>query len=155
MMEAELPRIVHLDDLPSLQGVTLGPTDWRDVTQEEITTFAEVTGDTQWIHVDVERAKEGPFGGPIAHGYFTLSLASKQIFQLLQVEGASAVINYGLNKVRFPATVPVGTALRSSILVDDVTDIAGGRQLTLTMTFERDGGSKPVCVAEIVFRYYA
>lgn len=150
-----LPRTVRLDDLPDLQDEIIGPTPWRDVTQEDVTTFAQVTGDTQWIHVDVERAKDGPFGGPIAHGYLTLSLASAEIFRLLRVEGAAAVINYGLNKVRFPATVPVGTALRSSIHIDDVSDIQGGYQLTLTITFERDGGTKPVCVAEILFRYYA
>lgn len=148
------PHTSHMDDLPDLVGQPLGPSAWRDVTQEAVNAFADATGDHQWIHVDPVRAAEGPFGGPIAHGFMTLSLIPVLIGDLLVVEGASLVVNYGLNKVRFPAPVPVGTAVRASGELTAVEEIAGGLQGVMSLTIERDGGTKPVCVAEPVFRYY-
>ncbi|MEE8599626.1 MaoC family dehydratase [Euzebya tangerina] len=146
---------IAMDDLPSLIGTELGPTAWRDVTQEDVDTFADVTGDHQWIHIDPERAAEGPFGQTIAHGFLTLSLVSVLIGGLLEVTGSSLTVNYGLNKVRFPAPVPVGTAVRATGVLTSVEEITGGLQGIVNLTIERDGGTKPVCVAEVVFRYYA
>jgi acyl dehydratase len=146
--------ITGLDELKAAQGEELGPSDWHEVTQEDIDAFADVTGDHQWIHVDVERAKETPFGGTIAHGYYTLSLAPRLSGQIVAFEGFAFGINYGLNKVRFPAPLPVGSKVRMRAQVASVEDIGGGAQLTLTLTFERDGGDKPVCVAEALSRVY-
>lgn len=148
------PTTVHMDDLESLVGTTLGPSEWRDITQEDVNTFADVTGDHQWIHLDPERAAEGPFGGTIAHGFLTVSLLSVMIGGLIRVEGSSLTVNYGLNKVRFPAPVPVGTAVRATGELTSVEEVQGGLQGLMAVTVERDGGAKPVCVAEVVFRYY-
>jgi acyl dehydratase len=147
--------IQGIDGLKQRVGDHLGYSEWHQVTQEQVNTFAEATGDFQWIHVEVERAKEGPFGGPIAHGYLTLSLAPMLIPQIVKVEGITMAVNYGLNKVRFPAPVPVGSKIRLGATLTGVSDIAGGAQITMSMVYELDGGDKPVCVAEIVFRYYA
>jgi acyl dehydratase len=147
--------IQGIDGLKERVGDHLGYSEWHQVTQEQVNTFAEATGDFQWIHVDVERAKQGPFGGPIAHGYLTLSLGPLLIPQIVKVEGIAMAVNYGLNKVRFPAPVPVGSKLRLGATLANVEDIAGGVQVTMGMVYELDGGDKPVCVAEIVFRYYA
>jgi acyl dehydratase len=147
--------IQGIDGLKERVGDHLGYSEWHQVTQEQVNTFAEATGDFQWIHVDVERAKQGPFGGPIAHGYLTLSLGPLLIPQIVKVEGIAMAVNYGLNKVRFPAPVPVGSKLRLGATLAGVEDIAGGVQVTMGMVYELDGGDKPVCVAEIVFRYYA
>ncbi len=154
MDQATTARDIPLDELEQFVGTQLGPTAWREVTQEQVNTFADATGDHQWIHVDVERANAGPFGGPIAHGYLTLSLAPVLLGGLLHVSGAALTVNYGLGKVRFPAPVPVGTAVRATAVIGAVEEVSGGLQVTLVMTVERDGGSKPVCVAEILFRYY-
>ena len=135
-------------------GTYLGYSDWITITQEQVNQFAEATGDHQWIHVDPERAKSGPFGGPIAHGYLTLSLAPMLLASVLRVDGISMGVNYGLNKLRFPAPVPVGSRLRLGAALADVEDIAGGAQVTLDLTFEVEGQSKPSCVAAAVFRYY-
>jgi acyl dehydratase len=135
-------------------GLALGPTAWREVTQEQVNRFAEATGDDQWIHVDPERAAAGPFGGTIAHGYLTLALLAPFGFELLQVEDASAAINYGVNKVRFPAPVPVGSRVRAHFRVEDVAEVEGGIQVTTAATIEREGSDKPVCVAESLTRYY-
>jgi acyl dehydratase len=143
-----------LDDLKASVGRELGVSDWHEVTQQEINDFADVTGDHQWIHVDVERAKDSPFGGTIAHGYFTLSLAPMFSEQILKLEGFAFGVNYGLNKVRFPAPMPVGDRVRMSGKLTEVTDIPGGAQLLMTLTFEREGGEKPVCVAESLARVY-
>src|ERR1700674_5683853 len=143
------------EDLNARVGQHLGYSDWLEVTQERINQFAEATGDFQWIHVDVERAKQGPFGGPIAHGYLTLSLAPLLIPQIVKVEGIAMAINYGLNKVRFPAPVPVGSKVRLGATLAGLEDIAGGVQVTMDMVYEIDGSAKPACVAQIVFRYYA
>ncbi|HEY2301581.1 MAG TPA: MaoC family dehydratase [Acidimicrobiales bacterium] len=147
--------IQGIDGLKQRVGDHLGYSEWHQVTQGQVNTFAEATGDFQWIHVDVERAKQGPFGGPIAHGYLTLSLGPLLIPQIVKVEGITMAVNYGLNKVRFPAPVPVGSKLRLGATLANVEDIAGGVQVTMGMVYELDGGDKPVCVAEIVFRYYA
>jgi acyl dehydratase len=139
----------------TLVGMDLGTSDWVEITQEMVNTFAEATGDHQWIHVDVERAtRESPFGGPIAHGYLTLSLTPLFLPQLIDITGFSMGVNYGTEKVRFPSPVPVGSKLRAGAVVDEVTEIAGGVQLQVTLTFMVDGGTKPACVATIVVRHY-
>ena len=143
---------MNIDDLKP--GLELGPSEWQEVTQQQVNAFADATGDHQWIHVDPERAAAGPFGGTIAHGFLTLSLIPSFTFQLMHVEDASNAINYGVNKVRFPAPVPVGSRVRGSYRVDDVSDVPGGVQVTTTVTVEREGGEKPVCVAETVTRYH-
>jgi acyl dehydratase len=142
-------------ELPSLKGKELGTSDWLEVTQDRVNTFADATGDHQWIHVDVERAtKESPFGGPIAHGYLTLSLIIPMYSEVLVISDAKMGVNYGLNKVRFPAPVPVGSKLRLTATLKDVEEVAGGLQLTIAGVIEAEGGTKPVCIAEPVFRVY-
>ena len=144
-----------LAELPSLKGTELGTSDWFEVTQERVNTFADATGDHQWIHVDVERAKaESPFGGPIAHGYLTLSLVVPLVSQTYTVTDQKMGVNYGLNKVRFPAPVPVGSKVRARVKLKNVEEVAGGLQLTLSAVIEREGGDKPVCIAEPLYRYY-
>ncbi|HZB18781.1 MAG TPA: MaoC family dehydratase [Blastococcus sp.] len=143
-----------LAELPSYKGRELGVSDWIEVPQESVNLFAEATGDHQWIHVDVERAKaESPFGGPIAHGYLTLSLLIPMWSQVLTVTDTTMAVNYGLNKVRFPAPVPVGSKVRLTATLADVEEIKGGYQLTVAAVIEREGGDKPVCIAEPVFRF--
>jgi acyl dehydratase len=141
--------------LKELVGTHLGYSDWLEITQERVNTFADATGDHQWIHVDPERAKaESPFGGPIAHGYLTLSLGPRLLPEILQVTGISMGVNYGANKVRFPSPVPVGSNLRLGAHLDAVDDLGGGwAQISMTFTFEVEGADKPACVAEIIFRY--
>jgi acyl dehydratase len=136
-------------------GNHLGYSDWHEITQDQVQRFADATGDYQWIHLDEERAKAGPFGSTIAHGYLTLSLAPVLLAEVFVVNGVSMGVNYGLNKVRFPAPVPVGSKVRLGAVIDNVDEIAGGAQVTMTATWEIEGGAKPVCVAEIIFRYYA
>ena len=143
-----------LDEIRAAKGSVLGTSDWLTVDQERIDRFADATGDHQWIHVDLERAKSGPFGTTIGHGYLTLSLVPIFVFQILNVEGAKLVVNYGLNKARFPAPVPSGSRVRMGGEIGAVEPVAGGLQLTLNCTFEIEGQPKPACVAEILFRYY-
>jgi acyl dehydratase len=145
---------IALADLPSMVGKHLGHSDWETIDQDKINRFADATGDHQWIHVDLERAKAGPFGTTIAHGYMTLSLVPIFVFQLLKVDGAKLVVNYGLNKARFPAPVPSGSRVRMGGEISAVEAVSGGLQVTLGCTFEIEGQPKPACVAEIVFRYY-
>ena len=143
-------------ELATLEGAELGASDWHEVTQEHVQLFADATHDHQWIHVDVERAKaESPFGGPIAHGYLTLSLLVPLSAQVLVVPDAVMGVNYGLNKVRFPSPVPVGSKVRLTASLKDVEEVTGGLQVTLSAVIEREGGDKPVCIAEPVYRYYA
>src|SRR4051812_46028509 len=144
-----------LEQLKQAEGEVLGTSDWYEVTQEDIDTFADVTGDHQFIHVDVERAKDTPFGGTIAHGYYTLSLLPKFSYGMFNFEGFAFGLNYGLNKVRFPAPLPVGSKVRMRAELMSVEDIPGGLQITTKATFERDGGEKPVCVAESLARVYS
>ena len=142
-------------ELPGLTGAELGSSDWFEITQDAVNLFAEATGDHQWIHVDVERAKkESPFGGPIAHGYLTLSLLAPMSSQVLAVTDTVMGVNYGLNKVRFPAPVPVGSKVRLTATLKEVEEVTGGLQVTMSAVIEREGGDKPVCIAEPVFRYY-
>src|SRR6478736_4255205 len=144
-----------VDGLKAVVGEHLGYSPWVEITQEQVNTFAEATGDRQWIHVDVERAKaESPFGGPIAHGYLTLSLGPSLAPQIMRVEGFKMGVNYGAGKVRFPSPVPVGSKLRMGAELTNVEDIPGGVQVSMTFTFEVEGASKPSCVSEIIFRYY-
>ncbi len=140
--------------LKDLVGEHLGYSPYVEITQEQVNTFAEATGDHQWIHVDVEKAKAGPFGGPIAHGYLTLSLGPMLSPQIFGVSGISMGVNYGTEKVRFPAPVPVGSNLRLGAKLLYVDDIAGGAQVTMEFTFEVEGAAKPSCVANVIFRYY-
>ena len=140
-------------DLLDHVGDTLGPTDWVTVEQERIQQFADATGDHQWIHVDVERAKEGPFGGPIAHGYLTLALANLFLPQLLTVEEFSAGLNIGLEKVRFPSPVPAGSRIRATGEVVTAAEAGGGVQVVVRVTIEAEGGAKPACVADTVSRF--
>lgn len=141
--------------LKELVGTHLGYSDYLEITQERVNTFADATGDHQWIHVDPERAKaESPFGGPIAHGYLTLSLGPVLAPQIMAVEGIKMGVNYGCGKVRFPSPVPVGAKLRLGAELTAVEDIPGGAQVYMTFTFECEGAPKPSCVSEIIFRYY-
>ena len=144
-----------LDGLKSMIGQHLGYSDWHEVTQDQVNRFADATGDHQWIHVDPERAaKESPFGGPIAHGYLTLSLAPVLMGSVMRVEGISMGVNYGLNKLRFPSPVPVGGKLRLGATLAAVEDIPGGAQASVDLVFEVEGQDKPACVAQAVYRYY-
>jgi acyl dehydratase len=145
-----------LDELRGAAGAHLGWTDWIEVTQDQVNLFADATGDHQWIHVDVERAKaESPFGGPIAHGYLTLALSNRFLPELLQVPGASAGVNYGTDRVRFPSPVPVGSRIRGGAEVTAVEEITGGVQTTITITIEVEGSPKPACVIESLSRWLA
>ncbi|MET9426603.1 MaoC family dehydratase [Streptomyces sp. NPDC003036] len=144
-----------LDALKALAGSDLGTSDWIDVTQDRVDTFADATGDHQWIHVDPERAKEGPFGAPIAHGYLTLSLFIPLFTGLLDVHGVTTKVNYGLNKVRFPAPVTVGSRVRLAARLAEVADVPGGVQITVDGTIEIDGGAKPAAVLQSLSRFYA
>ena len=143
-----------LDDLRSAVGTELGVSDWIQIDQHRVDEFASATGDHQWIHTDPELAAKGPFGTTIAHGYLTLSLLPVICGDLIAVGGVRMGVNYGTNKVRFPAPVPVGSRVRGRVELLEVTDVAGGVQLVARVTVERDGGDKPVCVAESVSRLY-
>ena len=142
-------------DVAGLAGTDLGHTDWVEITQQQVNTFADATGDHQWIHVDPERAKDGPFGAPIAHGFLTLSLAVTFWTELLEVEGVTTKVNYGLDKVRFISPVKVGARVRMNAVVAEVTEIGGGYQLTVDQTIEIDGATKPAVVARGLYRFYA
>lgn len=151
-----MPTTAHgLGELKALAGTDLGRTGWMEITQDRVNAFAEATGDHQWIHTDPERAKDGPFGGPIAHGYLTLSLVIPLFGQLLRISGISMSVNYGLDKVRFPSPVRVGARIRLAGVVDTVEEVTGGVQMYLTFTVEVEGGAKPACVARAVYRHYA
>lgn len=148
------PLKLDLDELSARVGQALGHSAWHTVTQDRVDRFADATGDRQWIHVDPRRAKEGPFGVTIAHGYLTLSLVPRVLNDVLVVEQAGLVVNYGLDKVRFPAPVPVGSRIRAAVELLAVEEVTGGVQASFRLTFEVEGAPKPPCVAEILFRYY-
>ncbi|MFG2116431.1 MaoC family dehydratase [Streptomyces sp. NPDC048718] len=149
------PRIfTSAEELRAAVGEQLGYSDWLEIEQDRIDRFADATGDHQWIHVDPERAAAGPFGRTIAHGYLTLSLLPALVPQVMRVEGMKMGLNYGTEKVRFPAPVPVGSRLRATAVLTEVREAGGGVQVTAKVTVEREGGDKPVCVAESVSRYY-
>ncbi|MGW3445739.1 MaoC family dehydratase [Streptomyces sp. NPDC001076] len=144
-----------LDELKKLAGSDLGTSAWIEVTQDRIDTFADATGDHQWIHVDPERAAAGPFGAPIAHGYLTLSLFIPLFTELLDVQGVTTKVNYGLNKVRFPAPVKVGSRIRLTARLAEVEDVPGGVQVAVDGTIEIEGGAKPAAVLQSLSRFYA
>lgn len=142
-------------DLLSMAGTDLGASEWLEVPQSDIDMFAQATHDDQWIHVDVERAKSGPFGETIAHGYLTLALLIPLWSQILVISDMDLAVNYGLNKVRFPAPVPSGSRVRLKATLASVEEVGGGGvQVAIDATMERDGGDKPVCIAQMVHRYY-
>ena len=143
-----------LDEFVAAEGTELGPTEWLEVNQDRVNLFADATDDHQWIHVDPERAAASPLGGTIAHGLYTLSLAPALTSSLLSFEGFAFALNYGYNRVRFPAPLPVGSRVRMRATLARVDDIPGGAQITIVQTFEVEGGAKPVCVAESLARVY-
>lgn len=153
-MQVESRSAVALDDLPGLVGECLGISRWHTVTQQEIDLFADATGDHQWLHVDPERAKSGPFGTTIAHGYLTLSMGPMLLWDAVEVTGVSRVLNYGIDRVRFPTPVPVNSRVRLSVDLLGVHVIDGGLQTKLGCTFQVEGAAKPACVAEIVFCHF-
>ncbi len=141
-------------DIPTLAGTDLGWSGWLKVTQPRINMFADATNDDQWIHTDPERAKDGPFGVAIAHGFLTLSLAVPFWTELLEVDGVSAKVNYGLDKVRFVSPVPVGSRVRMNAVIAEVEEVKGGYQLTVDQTIEVEGAPKPAVVARGLYRFY-
>ncbi|HNU09782.1 MAG TPA: MaoC family dehydratase [Rubrivivax sp.] len=149
-----MKRYERLQDLKALVGSELGTSDWVLIDQERIDLFARATGDHQWIHVDAERAAKGPYGGTVAHGFLTLSLLPALGQAALQIEDVRMGINYGLNKVRFPAPVRSGTRVRGRFKLQAFDPLPGGAQLTMEVTIEAEGGDKPVCIAEAVSRRY-
>jgi acyl dehydratase len=150
-----MTTISHPKDLLAMIGQDLGSSPWLDVSQERINVFADATDDHQWIHVDVERAKTGPFGGPIAHGYLTLSLLIPLWSEILVIEELDMAVNYGLNKVRFPAPVPAGSRVQVSATLADAEEVGGnGIQATIDTVMRVEGADKPVCIAQMVHRYY-
>jgi acyl dehydratase len=146
---------VAYDDVAGLAGTDLGWTDWLEITQERVNLFADATDDHQWIHVDPERAKDGPFGGAIAHGFLTLSLAVKFWSELFDVTGVTTRVNYGLDKVRFVSPVKVGARVRMNAVIDEVTEVRGGYQFAVDQTIEIEGADKPALVARGLYRFYA
>jgi acyl dehydratase len=148
-------RFSGIADAMARLGQEIGVSDWLLIDQERVNAFARVTGDEQWIHVDVERAKrESPFGGPIAHGYLTLSLLAKFAQECIAVEGSKLAVNYGLNRVRFASPVKVGSRVRASFVLAELEEIPGGAQIVWKATIAIEGGEKPACVAEMVTRWY-
>ncbi|MEO7123265.1 MAG: MaoC family dehydratase [Lacisediminihabitans sp.] len=146
---------IAYSEAAGLAGTDLGYTDWLEVTQERINLFADATDDHQWIHVDPERAAGGPFGAPIAHGMLTLSLAVKFWSELFDLTDVTTKVNYGLEKVRFVSPVKVGSRVRMTAVIAEVTEVAGGYQFTVDQTIEIDGGTKPALVARGLYRFYA
>jgi acyl dehydratase len=156
MKQAPTARLVtDVRGLLEHAGQELGPTEWRTMTQERVSSFADVTEDHNFIHVDVERARQTQFGGTIAHGYLTLALLAPLLADLLEVEGASTSINYGLNKVRYPAPLPVGAEFRATATLAEATEIPGGVQIRVATSVDVKGQSKPALVAECLFRHYS
>jgi acyl dehydratase len=149
-----MERFDSPEALRQAAGTHLGHSAWRVIDQDQVNRFADATGDHQWIHVDLERAAAGPFGGTIAHGFLTLSMLPEMVFELLSVGGVRMVINYGLNRVRFVNPVRVGSRLRAGAELTAVEEVKGGLQATVTVTFEIDGEDKPACVAESLMRFY-
>ncbi|MCY9784245.1 MaoC family dehydratase [Nocardiopsis sp. EMB25] len=146
--------VTGLDELRAAAGSDLGHSPWRTVDQQRIDTFADATDDHQWIHTEPERAKEGPFGGAIAHGYLTLSLVIPMFGEVLEMRGIDMAVNYGLNKVRFPSPVPVDSRVRLTARLAEVADVRGGVQATVDGVVEIEGSDKPACVLQAVYRYY-
>lgn len=144
-----------IEDARARTGQEIGVSDWMRIEQDRVDAFARITGDQQWIHVDVERAKhDSPFGGTIVHGYLTLSLLAKFALECIEVEGVKLAVNYGLNRVRFASPVKVGSRIRARFVLVAVDDIPGGAQMLWQAAIESEGGDKPACVAEMVTRWY-
>ena len=153
--EATGPLVLRgIDEIRAKVGTSLGTSRWVEIDQESIDSFAKLTGDTLWLHVDPELAAKGRFGGTIGHGFMTLSLATALLWDVATVEGYSLVLNYGLNRVRFPAPVPVGSRLRAHVDVAAMRELAGGVEVVYHLEYEIEGGSKPPCVADLIFHYY-
>jgi acyl dehydratase len=149
------PLVLHgLEDLKAREGQSVGVSDWTTVRQEDIDTFARLTGDAQWIHTDPERAASGPFGATVQHGFLTLGLSTGLLWSVFTVDGFSVILNYGLNKVRFPAPLRVGSRIRMHVDIAKVTELDGGAEAVYHLTYEVEGEPKPCCVADLVFRYY-
>ncbi|ASW96775.1 dehydratase [Mycobacterium intracellulare] len=146
--------IAGLDGLRARAGTKLGVSDWVDVTQRVVTTFAQLTGDEQWIHVDSERARNGQYGTTIQHGFLTLGMSTGLLWSVCTVSGFNVILHYGLNKVRFPAPLKVGARTRMHAELVDVTEVSGGAQAVYHLTYEVENEPKPCCVADVVFRYY-
>lgn len=142
-----------VDEVRAARGSFLGHSEWLHVTQDRIMQFADATGDHQWIHVDATRAKDGPFGAPIAHGYLTLSLSNFFLPQIVEIQGFAMGVNYGVDKVRFPAPVKVDSRIRAGAVLEDVTDIANGVQTLIRITIETQGSDKPNCVIDSLSRW--
>ncbi|WP_327096558.1 MaoC family dehydratase [Nocardia vinacea] len=149
------PTVFSMDSLRTAAGTDLGVSRWIEVPQDRIDAFAEATEDRQWIHIDAERAATGPYGTTIAHGYLTLSLLPPLMADLIAIKDASARLNYGLNKVRFPAPVPAGARIRGRARIVSVDEVPGGLQIVIQATIEREGGDKPACIAEYIVRALA
>ena len=149
------PLVLHgLAELKERAGQNVGVSDWTTVRQEDIDTFARLTGDAQWIHTDPERAASGPFGTTVQHGFLTLGLSTGLLWSVFTVDGFSVILNYGLNKVRFPAPLRVGSRIRMHVDIATVTELDGGAEAVYHLTYEVEGEPKPCCVADLVFRYY-
>lgn len=146
-------RMVTVADLPALEGAHVGSSSWHEISQDQINQFADATGDHQWIHIDPERAAAGPFGATIAHGYLTLAVIPALLDDLLQVDGAAQAINYGLDKVRFPAPVPVCSRIRLTAAVEKVEQVPAGYQVAIAATVECDASPKPACAARVLYRF--
>jgi acyl dehydratase len=152
--DARVPRVFHgLAELAAAKGEHLGYSDWRTITQDDVDRFADATGDHQWIHVDVDRAAASPFGGTVAHGYLTLALVPALGQQVFAVEGLTMSLNYGVDKVRFPAAVPVGSRVRAGVELIDVADVPQGVRAGYRYTIELEGSDKPACVAHTLVLY--
>lgn len=153
--ETGLLIIQGVNGLRELAGKELGVSDWLPVEQDKVTAFARLTGDEQWIHVDPERALSGPFGATVQHGFFTLALSTGLLDHIFRVDDVSVVLNYGLNRVRFPAPLRVGSRVRMHVTLAEAEPLAGGVQVIYHLTYEIEGEPKPCCVADLVFRYHA
>jgi len=150
------PYVIHgFSGLRERVGSHLGTSRWVTIDQEMVTTFAELTGDRQWIHVDPERAKEGPFGSTVAHGFLTMGMATGLLWDIFTVEDVGIILNYGLNRVRFPAPLPVGSRICMHAALAEATDVQDGIQVVYHLEYEIEGQAKPCCVADLVFRYYS
>ncbi|MEK6441004.1 MaoC family dehydratase [Pseudonocardia sp. T1-2H] len=150
------PVVLHgIEGLRERAGGDIGTSSWRTVEQAQIDLFAKLTGDEQWIHVDPARAEAGPFGTTVQHGFLTLGLATGLLWEVCTVEGFGVVLNYGLNKVRFPSPLRVGSRIRMHVALADVRELAGGAEAVYRLTYEIEGEPKPCCVADLVFRYYS
>lgn len=150
-----MAEVLSAEYLKTLIDREVGTSAWHSISQERVNLFAEATGDHQWIHVDTRRSKsESPFGGPVAHGLLTLSLLPLLLQEAIELPASGIALNYGLNKVRFPAPVPVGSRVRGVVVLRKFEEVAGGMQCVWGMTLEREGGAKPACVAELVTRHY-